>query len=182
MKWVLLGLGALCALNVVIFATGRPFQVWGLVIYLCLTPLFFAGAAYVVRYERRLKAAQQRLANRGKRARGMLLSISETGMTMNDNPGVKLRIRVEPDDEAPFELEETLIVSRLSIPRPGDPYIVVYDPADHSNFQLGIPDDRDAGSGADRLTKLAALRDRGDLTAEEFEALKGRLLDGGPVT
>lgn len=77
----------------------------------------------------------QALFESGSKGVGVLLSVQDTGVTMNDNPRVKMVFRVEPiDGSAPFEANKTTTVSRVQIPRPGDRYPVWYDPTDHDSF------------------------------------------------
>jgi hypothetical protein len=49
-------------------------------------------------------------------------------VTMNKNPYVKLRLRVEPIGIAAYETEVKAMVSRVAIPRPGDGVRVKFDP------------------------------------------------------
>jgi hypothetical protein len=64
----------------------------------------------------------------GAKGAGTVISIQDTGMTINDNPRVKMVFRVEPlDGSPPFDAEKTTTVSRVEIPRQGDRYPVWYD-------------------------------------------------------
>src|SRR4051794_27953422 len=57
----------------------------------------------------------------GARAVGTVLSVQDTGMTMNDNPRIKMTFRIEPlDGSAAFEAEKTKVVSRVQIRGSGD--------------------------------------------------------------
>lgn len=69
------------------------------------------------------------LLEHGKRCPGTVLSVQDTGMTVNDNPRVKMQVRAEPPGEPAFEFEKTATVSRVQIPRSGDRCAVFYDPA-----------------------------------------------------
>lgn len=71
----------------------------------------------------------QRLLEHGKRCPGTVLSVQDTGMTINDNPRVRMRVKAEPRGEPAFEFEKTATVSRVQIPRVGDRCAVFYDPA-----------------------------------------------------
>ena len=71
----------------------------------------------------------QRLLEHGKRCQGTVLSVQDTGMTINENPRVKMRVKAEPPGEPAFEFEKTATVSRVQIPRAGDRCAVFYDPA-----------------------------------------------------
>src|SRR5262245_36554524 len=67
----------------------------------------------------------------GAKGAGTVVSVQDTGMTINDNPRVKMVFRVEPlDGSPPFDAEKTTTVSRVEIPRQGDRYPVWYDPTE----------------------------------------------------
>jgi hypothetical protein len=67
----------------------------------------------------------------GAKGAGTVVSVQDTGMTINDNPRVKMVFRVEPlDGSPPFDAEKTTTVSRVEIPRQGDRYPVWYDVAE----------------------------------------------------
>jgi Short C-terminal domain len=71
------------------------------------------------------------LVQNGARGIGTVLTVQDTGMSINDNPRVKMTFRVEPiDGSPPFEAQKTKVVSRVEIPRTGDRYPVWYDAAD----------------------------------------------------
>jgi hypothetical protein len=81
------------------------------------------------------------LVETGSKGVGVVLTVHDTGMTMNDNPRVKMSFRIEPlDGSAPFEAEKTSTVSRVSIPRAGDRYPVWYDPTDASSWAYATVD------------------------------------------
>ena len=67
----------------------------------------------------------------GQKGAGTVISVQDTGMTVNDNPRVKMVFRVEPLDGSPaFDAQKTRTVSRIEIPRQGDRYPVWYDASD----------------------------------------------------
>ena len=70
----------------------------------------------------------RRLKAHGVEAEATILAVSDTGVTMNKNPYVKLRLRVEPMGMATYETEAKAMVSRVAIPRPGDGVRVKFDP------------------------------------------------------
>jgi hypothetical protein len=147
---------------------------------------------------RRKRERLMQLAEHGKRCTGVVVSVEDTGVTINDNPHVKITVRAEPPGEAPFTIVKKATVSRVSIPRPGDPCVVFYDPADRENSNgitfdqvpgfptparpapeptpAAAPSPSAADDPLDKIAKLGELRDRGLVTPEEFEAQKKRLL------
>ncbi len=125
---------------------------------------------------------QSELVHAGRRAPAVVIDVKDTGTTINNQPRVRLRLRVQPEGEPPFEVERKLLVSRLAIPRAGERVEVAYDPDDRERFTFRVPDLADdvarAPSRLDELAKLAELRSSGVLTEEEFEAEKRRILAG----
>lgn len=74
----------------------------------------------------------------GKSAMGRVLAISDTGMTLNNDPVVRFRLEVHPEGEEAFEAETQAVIGRLDIPQiqPGAELPVKYDPQDHSRVAL----------------------------------------------
>src|SRR5688500_18420174 len=142
----------------------------------------------------------------GAKGVGTVVSVRDTGMTVNDNPRVEMVFRVEPLDGSPtMDLSKKTTVSRVEIPRQGDRYPVWYDAQDTSTWAyatiadetgrdtvrqmfgdvadtfvgMGTPAAPAGGGGQDvaaQLTQLADLKNQGLLTDEEFEAQKAKLL------
>jgi hypothetical protein len=82
---------------------------------------------------KRKQAAE--LFETGQKGAGTVISVQDTGMTVNDNPRVKMVFRVEPLDGSPaFDAAKTRTVSRVEIPRQGDRYPVWYDAQDPSKW------------------------------------------------
>jgi hypothetical protein len=158
---------------------------------------------------RRRQAAATTLVATGRKAVGTLIAVEDTGVTVNNNPRVRMRFLLEPQDGGPaYEAEKTTTVSRVSIPRAGDRYPVWIDPADPNRFAFGIPETAEArqqvrdefgfdastpggssGGGAAgggpagdpvaRIAKLDELRRSGAIDQEEYERLKDRVLNEG---
>ncbi|WP_320673070.1 SHOCT domain-containing protein [Patulibacter defluvii] len=77
----------------------------------------------------------QALLETGARAVGTVTDVADTGMTINDNPRIRLTFRIAPlDGSAAFEGVKKATVSRVAIPRIGDRFPVFYDPADPGTF------------------------------------------------
>jgi hypothetical protein len=99
------------------------------------------------------KKRRQRLEAAGVDANAVLVSVQDTGMTVNDNPRVKLTFQVA-SATGEFQVEMKKTVSRVQVPRPGDTFVVRYDPEDTSNIELlGMA----AGGGAAAPDPNAAL-------------------------
>jgi hypothetical protein len=83
----------------------------------------------------------QALFETGSKGIGVLLAVQDTGTTINDNPRIRMRFRIEPlDGAAPFEGEKTKTVSRVEIPRAGDRFPVWYDPTDLESWAYATVD------------------------------------------
>lgn len=77
----------------------------------------------------------KKLQVNGVRAWARILSVQDTGMTMNDlSFGVRLTVEVQSSVEAPFQAVVETFVSRVNIPRPGDQLEVIYNPQNHSEI------------------------------------------------
>src|SRR5262249_52025385 len=63
-----------------------------------------------------------------RKTTGVITKVTDTGVTINDNPRVRLAVRYRLDSGAVAQTEQKMVVSRLSIPRPGDRVTVWYDP------------------------------------------------------
>jgi hypothetical protein len=86
-------------------------------------------------YEGLLAHRNAELVLTGIRARGRLLRVEDTGMTVNNDPYVRCVVEVRPPDGGePFVLEARHLVSRLAVPRPGAEVDVYYDPGDRSRW------------------------------------------------
>ncbi|HEY6321535.1 MAG TPA: PDZ domain-containing protein [Thermoanaerobaculia bacterium] len=80
----------------------------------------------------------------GVSAQAEILSIGETGLTVNANPVITLDVEVRPADRPPYRATiKRLLVSRLEVPQfqPGRVIPVRFDPRDPSrvSFDLGPP-------------------------------------------
>ncbi|MBV8282958.1 MAG: SHOCT domain-containing protein [Candidatus Eremiobacteraeota bacterium] len=138
-----------------------------------------------IHFSRKAAAARARIARleqAGVKAPGLVLAVKDTGMSINDNPNIRITFRVTPENGQQFDTTTELIVSRLDVPREGEEYWVVYDPQDTTNFGFGdrISAPASTAAAADdpvaRLERAAQLRDRGVISEAEFETLKQKVL------
>ena len=75
----------------------------------------------------------------GSKAVGTVLIVQDTGTTINNNPRIRMRFRIEPlDGAAAFDAEKTKTVSRVEIPRQGDRYPIWYDPEDQGSWAFAL--------------------------------------------
>jgi hypothetical protein len=76
----------------------------------------------------------QDLATTGMGATAEVLTIADTGMLINYNPVVKMKLKVQPQFGVGFETEAQTAVSKIAIPRVGDTINIKYNPADPSQI------------------------------------------------
>lgn len=78
----------------------------------------------------------------GVSATARIVKIWDTGVTVNENPVVGMRLRVLPADGDPFEAETRALIGRLEVPQvqPGAEVMVKYDPKDRSRVALDRED------------------------------------------
>ena len=72
---------------------------------------------------------QQWLAQNGLEATADVVSVQDTGSTVNMNPVVLIQMKVTPAAGAPFDLTTQTMVSRIAVPRAGDKIKIKYNPA-----------------------------------------------------
>ncbi|MCC6643160.1 hypothetical protein IT411_00240 [Candidatus Peregrinibacteria bacterium] len=68
----------------------------------------------------------------GVKGTARVLSVQDTGITVNNSPFAKITMEIKPGVTAEF----STTIGRLNIPRPGDMIEVVYDP---SNPKVAMP-------------------------------------------
>ena len=87
----------------------------------------------------------KRLEENGRRANATVLEIASRGMTIthgndaivsNTKVVLKTKLRVEPDGEPAFEVEEKFRYSQFAIPSAGTVLPVIFDPDDHDKIML----------------------------------------------
>jgi hypothetical protein len=109
---------------------------------------------------------KKKVLSEGIQARAIVLNVQDTGMTINDNPRVKLTLQVQPEGEIPFEVTKKQTVSRVAIPRIGDEFLVRYDPADQSNVEFDTAAVQQVNQAAEtKLAEAAASQVPSDLAA-----------------
>ena len=83
-------------------------------------------------------AGNKNLVKTGVSAPGIILSVQDTGVTMNDNPQARIRVRVMPMGGEAFEAEVTQIIGRFQVAMyvPNASLMVRYDPADKTKVAI----------------------------------------------
>ena len=78
----------------------------------------------------------QALAQTGADATAEVVSIQDTGATVNMNPVVVLVLKVKPAAGDEFQTAGQLMVSRLAILRTGDKIKIKYNPENNTQFVI----------------------------------------------
>lgn len=83
-------------------------------------------------------ASNRNLMQTGVSAPAVILSVQDTGVTMNDNPQARIRLRVMPLGGEPFEAEVTQVVGRFQVAMlvPNASVMVRYDPNDRTKVAI----------------------------------------------
>jgi hypothetical protein len=81
-------------------------------------------------------AIAQSVAQNGAEAAADVLSIVDTGATVNMNPVVVLTLKVKPASGAEFQTAAQAMIPRISIPRAGDKLKTKYHPANPSQIAI----------------------------------------------
>jgi hypothetical protein len=109
---------------------------------------------------------KKKILSEGVQARAVVINVQDTGMTINDNPRVKLTLQVQPEGAVPFEATKKSTVSRVAIPRVGDEYVVRYDPSDTSTVEFDTAAAAQVNQAAESaLAQAAAAQVPSDLAA-----------------
>ena len=124
----------------------------------------------------RKKKKLEALFTTGSKGVGVVQSVKDTGLTVNDNPRVKMTFRIEPlDGSEPFEAEKTKTVPRVAIPRAGQTVREQFGDAAATMTAMGNGGGGD-GEPIERLQKLQQLRESGAIGEFEFEDKKAQIL------
>jgi len=109
------------------------------------------------------RRTEKKLEEKGKRAPAVVVEIAEKGMSVTTGSGqlvantevmLKAKVRVEPEDEPAFEVEERFRFPQLSIPSVGSRVAVIYDPSDHDKIMI----DRSAAGAAVQLGNVPGMQ------------------------
>lgn len=109
----------------------------------CLLTLAILGATGFFMYKAfgstfKSMVGNSNVLKTGVSAPAVILNVQDTGVTMNDNPQARIRLRVMPLGGEPFEAETTTIVGRFQVGMfvPGASLMVKYDPSDKTKVAI----------------------------------------------
>ncbi|HEY3291005.1 MAG TPA: DUF3592 domain-containing protein, partial [Anaerolineae bacterium] len=82
--------------------------------------------------------ANKALLQNGQTAQAVILSMWDTGVSINDNPRIGMKLEVRPPNGAPFQAEVKQVISRLQTSQyqPGQMLEVKYDPANPTKVAI----------------------------------------------
>jgi hypothetical protein len=143
--------------------------------------------------------AAARLRRDGLPGRATILEMTQTGTYVNQQPLVKLKLRIEGTGIEPFETEKRIVVPLIALGTlsNGRPLTVFVDPHDHEEFTIdwsaamAQPQPANVAAAAsvappaaqreeeplERLTKLMELKNAQAISDEEFAEQRKRILD-----
>lgn len=176
---------------------GEPDARWLLPTGIGITVLDLVIGVLIGRGRYRSAKKLHRLRSNGRRARAQVLSFDPTNVRINDQPLLKLRLRIHGDDLAPFEVESRTVVSDFRMPLlyAGDLPVLV-DP-ESKEWELDwdsaepitpvvpvapsaavLPPAPAEKTPAERLAELDDLLKQDLVSREEYDATRARILDG----
>lgn len=116
----------------------------------------------------------------GVSAPATVLSVSDTGVSVNDNPQVKLLLEVKPRDRAAFQVETKMMVSRLnvSLVQPGISAEVIFDPVNPARLRVTNLDLKPVAlnDAESRLRELDRLYEERLITSEEYRKKRDEII------
>ena len=123
-------LGGLIGMAVAIAAAPIPGTIFSLV-FIIIFGWVFGGLYLRARKQRKLLAS-------GTRANGRILEVYDTGVTVNNQPQIGIKVEVTPLAGPPFTSEIKLVISRLQTAyyQPGATCVVRYDPNDKDTVAI----------------------------------------------
>jgi hypothetical protein len=118
----------------------------------------------------------------GVSAPAVVLTVKDTGVSVNDNPQVALMLEIKPRDRAAFQAEAKTLVSRLdaALVQPGISAEVVFDPANPSRVQIASLDLKPVAlnNAESRLRELDRLYNERLITGEEYRSKREEIIKG----
>lgn len=148
--------------------------------------LFFAGGLLPFLgglFMKRSAAAKQVMAaelmQSGVKGVGTIVGVTDTGITINNNPRITIRMRIEPlDGSAPVERLKTVTVSRVQIPQAGARYPAWFDRNDPDKWMYGT--DLDPAAASAEVKDLFARAAAGGASAPLVTGGANAAGDAGP--
>jgi len=129
------GLGGLIGMTVGIMASPIFGSVFALIFI-----VVFGGVFWSFLFKPMM--VRNKLAKTGVPAQARIVSLSDTGVTINNNPQIKLLLEVTPPMGAPYMVETKMVISRLQTAtfQPGTTIPVIVDPNDKNLVEINYDD------------------------------------------
>ena len=116
------------------------------------------------------------LARNGATATATIVDVQDTGVTINNNPRLRLTLNVQPSSGDAFQITANKTVARFAPPRVGDIYTIRYNLINPTDFVFTTEGATDAegGTGASSMTinRQTVTINRQDLLQELSTAAK----------
>lgn len=92
------------------------------------------GFAYFMMY--RPAQEEKRMLATGLPGQAIIKDIQSTGVMVNRQPRVRLKVEVIPDQGVPYESESKMVISPVHLPKfqPGNKFKIKIDPKDKNNI------------------------------------------------
>ena len=145
------GLFVVMAIAFVVVTTTTSSIVGGTFILLAITFGLTGGVLLAID---QWLAARRRRANRlrtaGMRGTATILSVSDSNVTINENPMVNLRLRVNIANHPPYEVSKRQVISRIAVGQfvPGATFPVLVDPSNPTDVLIDERPGAAAGGSA----------------------------------
>ena len=89
------------------------------------------------------------LARNGAQATATIVDVQDTGVTINNNPRLRLTLNVQPSSGDAFQITANKTVARFAPPRVGDVYTIRYNLLNPKDFVFTSEGTPDAASSTD---------------------------------
>jgi hypothetical protein len=164
------GIGGLIGMTVAIMASPMFGSVFALIFI-----VIFGGVFWSFFFKPMM--VRNKLSKTGVPAQARILSLSDTGVTINMNPQIKLLLEVTPPMGAPYQVEMKQVISRLQVSeyQPGTVLPVIVDPNDKNlieiNYDGGAQSSGYSAGGVAQATDKVMTGPWAGMSREESNAL-----------
>ncbi|TDU30930.1 hypothetical protein DFR24_0287 [Panacagrimonas perspica] len=126
-------------------------------------------------------AAWQLMREQGLAGTARVLQVESTNVRINKRAQVRMRLQVRVPGDPPYEISRVDVVPLGQAVTPGNELVVYVDRADHQQLIIDWTAAAPEGSSGKpdvsaRLQELEALRKNGQITEDEYQAHRQRLL------
>jgi hypothetical protein len=165
------GLGGLIGMVVAIMAS----PVFGSIFTLIFI-VIFGGVFWSFFFKPMM--VRNKLSKTGVAATARIVSLSDTGVTVNMNPQIKLLLEVTPPMGAPYQVEMKQVISRLDTAsyQPGTILSVIVDPNDKNLIEINY-DGGGSSSGASSYGTTGASAPQNSVTTGPWSGMSAAEAD-----